>query len=886
MESTHRDVWLQPNLPRLSLCGRIISFHCSSAQRGSERSASELVFHSLSFQREHNAFRKARDGAVGVSRTRGCSVDLVTCQCAVDVRRRVRTPCVLVAQSKTRDMLKYSLFTMTSSDTLEPHVDFKLPYQMRGRVSILQGPTVLWGHAGGVFYTSLQAGEVKQIPTRFSHSLIGELPLDKGQVFILGVQTSEEHSSSTVRSHTLQQSSSTVRSQTLQQSSSTVSQGSVRGQTLGYLVESGQTFDGTLLLPHAYSCITQRIVVLSAEKVEGVLKSTVVAVTSQKQLVYFEDGVVKEACPLPFEGPGDIQVVNTGRNGCVFTVSFDQGHVCAVWKDTFEVASCWSGVSSVHVDDFLGCGTEQLLLVFVDQGTVGQPLDKFIITDLCGTTFSGGEENGALNTSRPPQENYLLTLHALESRLQSGLTMLQELQREVRVKERVLLQAVQALTDVVSEREPVLTQNEQEGLVALWDADDETKDAVLDDEMLNMPAVPSKPEVDKLWHRIVEDRLVVGVMLIDSSIPVDGLSLSIVTEMNQRSTPVVIQTQSQVFWLPAPGVSSPSPPSTLPGPAAKRCKQDNADKPNDANTCRLAVTAVTKLTPLLNSGCVKCLVMLHYVQRQECSAPVNDPTPVVLHCGQVPFDVQSNSQTQLLNNCKLKTDEVREDLLSLLAVLDRWVFHIDSPDHSMGDVDGWIQRTVGCERVEISPHYLLFNSSGPSGPSALMLLHWHQTTPFQGELSVHSSQLRMLQFLDSLLGFLPASCSVQPLKETGRQGTAQMFSLMLEREVLSLKEGVSSLLCGEVEEEEGGERRGSTGVRQPETPEPTSSVEGVRRCREKWDRDVERCRMRLSPLVDVGSYRRLSQRLATVQLQGDTAALLETQRTWSSSGLH
>lgn len=39
--------------------------------------------------------------------------------------------------------------------------------------------------------------------------------------------------------------------------------------------------------------------------------------------------------------------------------------------------------------------------------------------------------------------------------------MLQELQREVTVKESVLRQSVKALIDVVSEREPVLTQHEQ-----------------------------------------------------------------------------------------------------------------------------------------------------------------------------------------------------------------------------------------------------------------------------------------------------------------------------------------------------------------------------------------------------------------------------------------
>ena len=82
----------------------------------------------------------------------------------------------------------------------------------------------------------------------------------------------------------------------------------------------------------------------------------------------------------------------------------------------------------------------------------------------------------------------------------------------------------------------------------------------------------------------------------------------------------------------------------------------------------------------------------------------------------------------------LVADIAMEDLLSLLAVLDRWVFHIDSPDRSLGDVSGWVQRSMRCEKLDINPHYLL---SSPAGPSAIMLFLWQQKTPFSGELSVH-----------------------------------------------------------------------------------------------------------------------------------------------------
>ncbi|KAL3056342.1 hypothetical protein OYC64_018932 [Pagothenia borchgrevinki] len=837
------DVYLNPHC--LSLFGKIILFNCTRASATHDSERSELIFYSLSFEREDNAFLKAADGAAVISRKRSARVDIVKCKCAINVQKRVAMPCILVTKKSERGgSFHYSLLTLSSSNRLEPCIEFKLPYQMKENVSILQGPTVLWSHAGNVFFASLQAGEVKQIPIELSHSVIGELPLHKEQVFVLGLKKLSDQCSNTQST----------------------------GQTLGYFVESGHVFDGSMVLPHPYVCITRCILVLSAEQVDDVLKSALVAATSNQQLVYFENGIVKDVCQLPFEQAENIQMVNTGRNGCLFVVSFYQGHVCAIRKETFQIASHWSSVSSVHVDDFLGCGTDQMLLVFKNQGTTGQPIEKYLLTDLCGISYSRGQDGGAPKTPPPPPENDLLTLRALESRLQSGLSVLQDLQRELRVKDRVLQQSVQALTNVVSERETILTQPEQEGLIALWDCDESKDEAMADETQDMLPAGPSKPQVDKLWHRIAEERMVVGVILTtDSSIPAASVSLSILTEASQSSTPAVIQTQSQVFWLPAPRSSSSSSSSssaaTYSEPAAKRSKQHNAGRANDLNTCRLAVTTVSRLTPLLTSGFVKCRVVLHYVQRQDAFAPVCNPKPVVLHCGQVALDIHSDFQTRLLKNPELKTDEVEEDLLSLMAVLDRWVFLIDSPDHSLGDVDGWIQRREGCKRLAVSPQYLLLNSSGPS---PLMLLHWHQITPFQGELSVHSSQLQTLQFLNSLLAFLPASCSIQPVKGTRRQDAAQMLSLALEREVVSLRDCVSSLLT---DKEEGRDSLGHE-----ETPEP-GSVKGLQRCRDLFQLDVERSRRRLSPLVEVQSYRRLTQSMSEVQLYGDLAALLETQRT-------
>lgn len=134
------------------------------------------------------------------------------------------------------------------------------------------------------------------------------------------------------------------------------------------------------------------------------------------------------------------------------------------------------------------------------------------------------------------------------------------------------------------------------------------------------------------------------------------------------------------------------------------------------------------------------------------------------------------------------------------------------------------------------------------------------------------SQLQALQLLDSLLAHLPACCSIQSVKGTRGQGAAQILSLALEKELVSLRDGVSLLLCEE-EEEEKEEEKKSLG--HGETPQP-GSVEELQRRREAFQGDVERSKTRLSPLVDVGRYRELTRRMSKVQLDTDLAALLNT----------
>uniref|UniRef100_A0A3P9L6I8 FA complementation group B n=1 Tax=Oryzias latipes TaxID=8090 RepID=A0A3P9L6I8_ORYLA len=756
---------------RLSHGGHLMGFICKRSRSETEGERTELLLRKLVFEPDRNRFVNAAQGSAVIGSKASASVNIVKCTCAVDVQRRVRTACVLVTRRTGKaDAFKYSLLTVSSSDQLEPRVEFKLSYQMTDRVSILQGPTVMWIHDSCIFYTSLQAEGVRQIPISMSSCVFGELPLCKPQAFIIGQPEGGANNQPT-------------------------------SSTLAYLVGDGQVFDGTMILPHPYVGITESILVLQADRADAVLKCNLVAATSSKQLVYFENGIAKDACPLPFEQAEDIKVADLGRNGTLFVISFRRGNVCAVWKGTFQVASQWSCVSSVHIGDFLQCGTDQLLLVFDDQGVSEELKKHFLITDLCGIFYAGGQDPDVPKKTLPSPENSRLTLQALESRLQSGLIVLQDLQKEERVKNRVIHQALQVLTDLASERKTLITQHEQEGLIPLWDCDEESKEQTSTDDRTERPAVSAKPQIEKLWHRITGEQMVVGVTLTaDYAVPLSTVSLSLLSETGQSSTPAVIQTRSQAFWLTAPCPPTPSTSSsasTFSEPPAKRFIVD-----------------------------------------------IRDVFP-----------------SQLLKIPQQQTDEVKEDLLSLMVVLDRWVLHIDSPDYSLGDLDGWLQKKLSCKKIEAFSQYFLLEGPQPTTP---MLLCWNQITPFQGQLIIHSCHLQMLQFLDLLLAFLPASCLIRPAKCTRGQRTAQMFAMALEKEVLALKEGLSELLC---EEDEQAGHLVSSG--------PAEALQGRR---EQWQLDRERSRRRLSPLVEVGRFRNVMRSLSQVQMGSDLAAVLYTQK--------
>ncbi|KAF7709949.1 hypothetical protein HF521_016799 [Silurus meridionalis] len=467
------------------LHGDLFSFQCKQTHS----KGSEITFCRMAFNRDSGIFLNDDDEVTPLYKNASRSASIVCCASVVNIKNRQKVPCVLLKyHRKGPSGFKYMLYSLSSRTNVKLHVEFSLPYEMSDDVSVFRGPTLVWRHEDVVFYTSAETGSVKEVPIHLTVNFLGEIPLPQRTLAIVGLQKTTDDEKM---------------------------ENETEDKMVLYFIENGRTFSADCLLPSAYNSVVRCVLVLSAEELAGLLRSTVVAATCRKQLVLFENGLPEEVYLLPYEEPQSIQAVHVG-SGCLLVIIFQCGNVCAVWRDTFKVAACWTDVRLVFVDDFVGSGSEQMLLIF--NNSADGILEKFLLTDLCGVCYSHGrEEGGGVSRCETAEENITLTIQALESRLQSGLVFLQDLKTDLGVKDHVIRQCVSALHDLLADRKHLVSSPLQEGLVSLLDEQSEEDECTPLMKMVETNADDSRLEVERVWHRVVGQRLVFGALLAPSN---------------------------------------------------------------------------------------------------------------------------------------------------------------------------------------------------------------------------------------------------------------------------------------------------------------------------------------------------------------------------------
>nr|XP_005015241.3 Fanconi anemia group B protein [Anas platyrhynchos] len=803
-------------------------------------------------------FGGGSSGAFGL-RGRRRDAAIVCCGCAAHAATGVVLPCVLLRRRKRSEALEYLLLAVHGSNRFELSCQFELDYELKEDVRLLGGPTVLWRHADRLFYISPGTGTVRSPPVQLS-SVVWAGEIEGEGTVVLGVRTAR-----------LQEDEA--------EDGLSASDRAIWGtEFFGYAIEAQKMLASTCFMPHAYSRVVSSVHVCKSEMLKKQLRTSVVAVTHKNQLIWFQDGHPKGVCELPYEKPWSIKTAVTSGNHLLFIVSFASGNVCVVRSENLQVASKWQKVKSVLVDDFVGCGTDQLLLLFKDDSSTDL-LSTFKITDLGKVNYESGiNYKDDVPAAEGLQENGLLTIQALEKRLQAGLSSVRELQQHLGLKKRVLIESCRALIDLVEERSHILPAAKKEGLVSLWD-DVENPPHSLSKEASSTSKVPDH-FIEKLWQRVVGESLVVGVKLTESfSLSLSDVSLSLVVDQDFSSISPIIECRNKIIKLNK-AFSALSVSSCQIEPPPKKMKLDLHSKNDLKNQVHKkcskinlegakTVTAVTSLSPLLAFHCVCCVVLLHAKKQKHQNDGLQKSKKITLLCGKVLLSLEDISDgkysVKMLRDNSYCTGSM-EDILAVLAASMRFSFQIQSSDFTLTSVNSWLLGEMECTPFKECHDYMFCHKAGNVYST---VFNWTLKSPFEGVLTLFCRSLTVLfQCLHSLTKVLPPSCDVKLLKSGSKDVLTEQLALALEKEMLTSRTSLSSK---ESKAENSLIRQNEPGKKISDAPVTSllDSEDKVQQFRMKLQNEREESVLNMNQTMNGTLYQEMALKLAEAQLSSD-----------------
>ncbi|XP_069493168.1 Fanconi anemia group B protein [Ambystoma mexicanum] len=840
----------------LSHNGEIILFQLSkSAEGGAQKTSTTLHFRRMPFDTGTGNFSQAAAGRY-CFQGGNLGVRMICCRCVADYRTGLTLPCVLISKRKKRPgATKYVLLLLQTSNGFECCLKFQLDQELTEDVHLCEGPTVLWRCDRTLYYVSARARTVLSAPVEFS-SLKWAGGFAQEGLAVVGVRGTQFPEGGDDQRLTM-------------------SDGALWGsEFIAYALEKQTLMTGTCLLPHGYSCVVTCMEVYVTGENDDRPQINVVAVTSKKQLVWFQDGTPKDVCQLPFEEPSRIQVASTGSGDLLFAVFFNHSRACAVWKNSFQIACTWQDVKTILVDDFIGTGTQQVLVLFEDASSNSDVLSRFHITDFAGVNYESDLPISELDAAAEDGlQNRVRTMQALEMRLQAGMACVQELQQHLQLKKRVLLESCAALMDLARGREHALPSALEEGLLPLWD-DDENNPGSPPEDVSELPSQNPENPVERVWQRVVDDSWVVGVKLTESvNLSLSDVTLSLLMEQGVYPISPVTSCHGDVLRLARFSSTRPvSAPQMEPLPKRVKLGQQSrmADDGGDGPASERArtVTAVTELSPLLAFRNVTCLVLLHAKRRRPQKEGSDGGERLTLTCGRISLrleDVLTGTYSANLPRGHCAAGSQMDDLLAFRAAFHRFAFQVQSPDCTLTPVKTWLLERMKCTQLKQCPEYLLYTGTGDLKS---VLFKWRLGRPTDGTLTVYCrNQAMLFQFLHSLIGILPPSCVVKSLMLGSKDGYMNNLAHALEEELLSHKRSLTSVI-NEVEKEFTARSKTENKV----TASISNTNDAVQRYREELQSDQMHSRAAVNLTLSAGLYREIAIQMAQVQLNTDRLA--------------
>ncbi|XP_075053093.1 Fanconi anemia group B protein [Mixophyes fleayi] len=837
----------------LSYDGEIITFQLLQTKSGSDiAEKSALSFSRKTFHTDTGQFIETSSGQYIIPSSKS-TFQFVSVRCVADSRTGLCLPCILLRTSK-RKSSRLILLLLHGSHEVEPYFKFKVEAETIEDLQITDGPTVLWKQNEKLFYVSSVTSEVLTAPIDISAILwTGTVEEDTCVLCITTIRLDAEHLTST-----------------------SVSNRTFQGREFVlYCIENKKTMSGSCLVPHTYASVLRCLDVCMMQNVNGRYETSALG-ASNKQLIWFQNGVPKHVFQLPFENLSRLQVAYTSRAEMLCVLSFASGDACAVWKDGWKTAATWQQVENILVDDFVGRGSDQMLLLFKDDQSNPTDHQAFRLTD-CGDIDYPAVRTGDKIIENQFQENHFRMIQTLEARLQTSLLSLEELQSHLQVQDRVLKSSCDSLIDMSLGVETSVHSANKECLVSLLD----------DVEDCHYPSTTQKCEdsecfVENIWQRVIDDFLVVGVKLKDSvDISLSDIGLSLIMDQEIALPSQVTKCQTNVLKL---AISSSLDLSTVcpREPVAKKQRLDYHSKDNLSGNCSQSpcpppyqndlehtVTVVTALSPLLALSNTSCALLLH-ARRKNQPDCLHRGEKLTVPCGRLSLrleDVLKGKHTvNVFENCQ--GSRSLEDIFAILSVLQRCLLHIVSPDCTLTSMRPWLVGQMQAEPLKYIPEIMVCTRPGYLCGT---LFIWNPKTPCDGTLTVfYRNNAAILQCLYSLKSVLPPTCEVNVMRPGSRNSLTTDLAQSLEEELLALRSLVSAAAS---EVENNLTLRCETGNKITNTMESSCDTKDhVQNYRESLE--MEQMQINLGAHLTTSSelYRHNVLNIAQMQINSDTLA--------------
>ncbi|XP_044139642.1 Fanconi anemia group B protein [Bufo gargarizans] len=765
----------------LAYNGQMVTFHLLRRKNIADPAKKNvLTFSRKAFNAETGQFIEISGGEYIIQSSKS-TLELVRVRCVADARTGIKLPCVLLRTCKRKSGDSWRLISLLlhPSNELETCLKFKVDSETIEDLYITDGPTILWRQQEKLHHVSSLTSEVFTAPIDIS-AVLWAGTTEEGTC-ILGVTT--------------------VRLDGGRLTGSSLPNRSLQGKEFVlYCIENQTAVPGSCLAPHAYSSVLRCLEVCTMQNVNGRYETSAIAASS-KQLICFHNGVPKQVCQLPSENLSKLQLASTSRADILCVLSFSSGDACGIWKDGWKTAATWQHVRNILVDDFVGRGSDQVLLLFHDDPSNSSKHGPFRLTD-CGDINYPVD-----HMDDDPvgfQENRLLMLQTLEARLQANLLSLEELQRHMQVQDRVIESSCNALMDMSLGREASVRSAEKEGLVSLWD---DVENCHFPPATNDPPPVDSEQLVETIWQRVVDDLLVVGVKL-KPSVPetLRDIGLSLIMDEKGASPSPVTKCQTNVLKL-AIGSSQDSSSTChaakrqrLDYPGKDNCSGNRSQRPCPSsyqNDLEHTVTAVTELSSMLAFNNTACALLLHARRKTQADCLLRSEK-LIVPCGSISLsleDVLKGKHTiNVFEHCQGSWS--LEDIFAVLSAFQKCSLHLLSQDFTLTSVTEWMRTHMLGEPLKLIPEILVCKKDGSIYGT---LLTWDPKTPCEGNLTVfYRNDSVLLQCLHSLKCLLPPTCVVNVMRQGDRNSMAMNLAQSLEEELFALRD-LASTAASEVE---------------------------------------------------------------------------------------